>query len=104
LPQDPVDLEAQAQLTAQLARARPRYESVAEDALVAAIQASLGVPVALLGSGPTSREFVQQARRVILTPERRGRGRIRDSSARHETRMLRLRLRMTAAKPHGEAR
>ncbi|MDQ6669461.1 MAG: adenylosuccinate synthetase [Chloroflexota bacterium] len=58
LPQ-PVDLEAQEQLTKQLSAAQPRYEPVPEEEMAAAIGARLDCPIALLFSGPTWRDAVR---------------------------------------------
>ena len=56
IPAYPVDLGAQQQLTERLFAAKPRYAHVLEEDMPTAIGASLGVPIALRFSGPTSRD------------------------------------------------
>ncbi len=51
------DLDYQARITANLARCKPSFESVADvDALLAKIEKTLNVPVRIVSYGPTSDE------------------------------------------------
>ncbi len=71
VPDYPVDLDAQGQLTNQLSRARPRYEMVAEEDVPGAIQANLGLPISLLASGPSSNDVMEPRPRAMAEAGKR---------------------------------